>query len=460
MKTLYKLDLEPNEIYNVSVNIKQGNKTVDNLRFFQTRVPKLFNIKIPNFTTSSRIIEKPDAIVKTQSSGGFVAGGDVTLNVKSISWTEQKTGDFSEGQINSTPSQVTYNFTINLSGPPKMMGYQLSGFTGSLDFLNFRNDYTPSGNTLKLSLTLSEIDSVAAASILNTQTTKTYGLESGIKKGETRLHLTGNIKGLVPGNTLVKVIYKSGPPEVSAFPTSTVVLGHTTGTNYVALSQPAIVNVPDTKEATFTSNANFNGFTGKYYKYLKGGKKDVTDNDGRVKDATFIYQTFPTFTAPSYKYTFGQNSFINSSVVNPNLLESLIWEDTVRDFVFFTIADQVRPEEKYFFGTYGDIQAIATLATKTTSLVGSILFDSDNPPYAPDEIVSSTEKSPLLKTGEVRFYDSGKITETTESSPQLKRAIIVCFAVARYTENSSGWTGKWLGGVSASEILSSPEAIE
>jgi hypothetical protein len=340
-----------------------------------------------------------------------------------------------------------------------MMGYQLSGFKNELDFLNFRNDYTPSGNSLKLSLTLSEIDPTAAASLLNTQTTVTYGLASAIKKGNTRLHLSGNVKGIVPGNSLVKVIYKAGPPSVSAFPTSTVVSGYTPGTNYVSLSQPAIVDVPDTKEATFTSNAKFNGFTGNYYKYLKGGGTETSANS-RVAAATFVYQTFPTFTAPSYTYTFRQNSFINSSVVNPNLLESLIWEDTVRDFVFFTIADQAKPEIRYFFGTYGDIKSIDTLATRTTALIGSSIFSREGPPSAPDKVVSSAEKSPTLTTGTVKFYNSGTVTETTESSPQLKRPITVCFAVARYTKNSLGWTGKWLGGTSADEILSSPEAIE
>lgn len=460
MKTLYKLDLEPNEIYNVSVNIKQGNKTVDNLRFFQTKVPKLFNIKVPNFTTSSRIIEKPDAIVKTQTSGGFVDGGDVTLNVKSISWKETKTGDFSEGELTSTPSQVAYTFTINLSGAPKMMGYQLSGFKYELDFLNFRNDYTPNTEkkTLTLSLTLSEIDPLAAASILNDQTNKYYGLASVALIGATRIQLGGNLQGIVPGNTLVSTEESPGVGGVFSIPT--YVTGYTPGTQFVTISRPTVKNGAIGKQVKFTSNAKFNGFTGDYYKYLKGGKTDVLESDGRVSGASFVYQTFPTFTAPSYKYTFGQNSFINSSVVNPNLLESLIWEDTVRDFVFFTIADQANPEKRYFFGTYGDIQAIATLATKLTPLVGSSIFSPAGPPSAPDKVVTSTEKSPTLITGEVKFYDSGTVTQTTESSPELKRAIIICFAVARYTKNSSGWTGKWLGGTSASEILSSPEAIE
>ena len=454
MKTLYKLDLEPNEIYNVSLNIKQGNKTVDNLRFFQTRVPKLFNIKPANYTTYSQISEKPAPVVKAEVGGGISGGGNKTLNVTSVSWTEQKTGDFSEGELTSTPSQVTYNFTINLDGYPKMMGYQLSGFSGNLSFLNYRNDYTPSDKTLKVSLTLSQIDPTAAAAINNTQTTKTYGLASRIIKGDTRLHLSGNIKGIVPGNTMVKVIYKGGPPAASAFPVPTYVSGYTPGTNYVTVTQPAIVAVPDTKEATFTSNAKFNGFTGGYYKYLKGGGS-AGASTGLVKDATFVYQTFPTYSAPTYKYTFKQNSFIKSSVNNPNVLDSLVWEDTVRDFIFFTIADGDE-KKNYFFGTYGGINT----SNQNTPVTGGSLFNEDSPPSAPSQVTTPGTKSFLTSTPQVQFYDSGAVENGTGAVPNLRRSVQVRFAIARYTKAGTSWKGEWLGGTKMDEILSTPEALE
>lgn len=458
MKTLYKLDLEPNEIYNVSLNIKQGNKTVDNLRFFQTKVPKLFNLKPSNYSTYSQIIEKPDAVVKTETGGGVTGGGNVTLNVKSVSWTEIKTGDFSEGELTSQPSQVTYNFTITLSGAPKMMGYQLSGFDGNLSFLNYRNDYKPSGNTLKLSLTLSQIDPTAERQINNNQTVKTYGLASPIIKGDTRIKLSGDVKGLVPGNTMVKVIYKGGPPAASAFPIGTVVSGYTPGTNYVSVSQPAIVSVPSTKSATFTSNAKVSGFSGTIYDYLKGGgTKD--EKSGNVSSATFVYQTFPTYSAPSYSYRFGQNSFIKSSLINPSVLESLIWEDTVRDFIFFTIADNDAPSKKYFFGNYGTI----TPATRTKALTGSSLFSVDEPPSAPAEVIDATDKLFSFSTSEIKFYDSGAVDNTSGAAPTLKRPVTVRFAIARYTKQGNSWIGEWLGAKSPAaeaDILSSPEVLE
>jgi len=455
VKTLYKLDLEPNEIYNVSLNIKQGNKTVDNLRFFQTQVPKLFNIKPANYTTYSQITEKPQPVVKTESGGGVSGGGNVTLNVTSVSWTEQKTGDFSEGELTSTPAQVTYNFTINLDGYPKMMGYQLSGFKYELSFLNYRNDYKPNGKTLTLSLTLSQIDPTAAAAINNDQTIKTYGLASAFKKGETRLHLSGNLKGIVPGNSMVTVIYAPGPPGKSAFPVPTYVTGYTPGTQYVTVSQPSIVAVPDTKEATFTSNAKFKGFTGNIYKYLKGGGS-AGASTGLVKDATFVYQTFPTYSAPTYKYTFKKDSFIKSAVINPNVLDSLVWEDTVRDFIFFTIADDTVRSKNYFFGTYGVINA----SNENTAVTGDSLFNLDSPPSAPSQVITSNAKSFITSTPQTKFYSSGAITNATGVVPELQRAVQIRFAIARYTKIGSGWQGKWLGGSKQEEILSTPEVLE
>lgn len=460
MKTLYKLDLEPNEIYNVSLNIKQGNKTVDNLRFFQTKVPKLFNIKPANFTTYSQIIEQPDAVIKTESGGGISGGGNVILDVTSVIWKEDKTGDFSEGELTSTPSQVTYNFIIKLksrstaiSSKPKMMGYQLSGFSGDLSFLNYRNNYTPDGETLTLSLTLSEIDPTAEASILNDKTSKVYGLASVALVGATRLELSGNLKGIVPGNTMVST--EQSPGVGGVFVPPTYVTGYTPGTQFVTISKPTVKIGTIGRQVTFTSNAKFNGFTGTIYKKLKGGGS-ADAKTGLVKDAIFTYQTFPTYSAPTYKYKFGQNSFIKSSVINPNVLESLVWEDSVRDFVFFMVADNTQLSRKYFFGTYGTI----TPATQSTPVTGTSLFALNSPPSAPSEVTTDSVKSFILSTPKTKFYDSGAVDNTTGTTPTLKRKIEVRFAIARYTKTGSGWKGVWLGGKNESDVLSSPEVLE
>jgi hypothetical protein len=459
MKTLYKLDLDPNEIYNVSLNIKQGNKTVDNLRFFQTKVPKLFNLKPSNYSTYSQIIEKPDAVVQTQSGGGLIGGGGVTLNVKSISWIEEKTGDFSEGELTSEPNQVTYHFTINLSGPPKMMGYEVAGFAGNLSFLNYRNDYKPSGNSLKLSLTLSQIDPTSERSISDVSEARYFTLTKKINKGDVIVQCSG-LKGIIPGKTKLGGSVSTADSSTGTFENPTYVSGYTPGQNTFTTTRGARVAQDNGTSIAVTNTAKVKGFTGDIYKYLSDSDKSKGSTSPNVKDATFKYQTFPTYSAPSYSYRFGQNSFIKSALINPTVLESLIWENTVRDFIFFTIADNDVPSKKYFFGNYGTI----TPATRTAALTGTVLFNVSNPPPAPGEVIDSTDKLFSFSTREVQFYDSGAVDQTSSTAPPLKRPVTVRFAIARYTKQGPNWVGQWLGakatGATEADVLSAPEALE
>jgi hypothetical protein len=461
MKSLFKIDLEPNEIYNVSLNIKQGDKTVDNLRFFQTKAPKLFNLKPSNFTTTSQIVTEPDAVIRTQTSSGVTGGAPVTLGVKKITWKEDKTGDFSEGELTSEPNQVNYTFTIDLEGKPKMMGYQLTGFSGALSFLNYRNDYRPSGNSITLSLTLSQIDPTAQRSVLN-ESTSTYAfLAESVSAKDTRIKFTGgNAKYLVPGNTMITVMVGGGPPGKSAFPVPTYVSGYTPRTAYCTLSNPANQSAAKGKRIDFKSNAKFNGFTGNEYAYLKGGGSATPSSDGRVSGAQFKYETFPTYGTPTYRYTFSQSSFIRSSVINPNVLESLVWEDTVRDFIFFVITDNAVESKKYFFGTYGQI---TTLATVDKALVGNSLFNRNTPPSAPDSVTNENIKSFTTQSPKTKFFEDSD-SNTTGTAPPLSRAIKVQFCIARYTKKGSTWNGVWLGAKDGApieaDILSSPEALQ
>jgi hypothetical protein len=467
MKSLYKLDLEPNEIYNVSLNIKQGNKTVDNLRFFQTKAPKLFNLKPSNFTTTSQIVTEPDAVIRTQTSSGVTGGAPVTRDVTSISWTEQKTGDFYEGELTSEPTQVTYTFTINLDGAPKMMGYQLTGFSGPLAFLNYRNDFRPSGNSIKVALTLSQIDPIAQRKVSNSQTVTTGTLDELLKAKGTRIKLKDATKGLVPGNTMIKV--GGGPGVGSAFPVPTFVSGYTPGSKFVTLSNPANKDAKSGTSVTFTSNAKVNGFDGtKYssgsndtiYDYLSQNDKSKTTSSGWVSGAQFKYETFPTYGTPTYRYTFSQSSYIRSSVINPNVLESLVWEDTVRDFIFFVITDNAVESKKYFFGTYGQL---TTLAAVDKALVGNSLFNRNTPPAAPGSVTTESVKSFTTQTPKIKFFEDSD-SNTTGTAPPLSRAIKVQFCIARYTKRGSSWNGVWLGAKNGApveaDILSSPEALQ
>jgi hypothetical protein len=462
MKSLSKIDLEPNEIYNVSLNIKQGNKTVDNLRFFQTKVPKLFNIKPANFFTTSQITNEPDAVVQTQTSSGITGGAPVTLNVTSVSWKVNKNGDYSEGELTLSPTQLSYDFTIRLSGPPKMLGYQVSGFAGSLDFLNYRNDYQPSGNSIKVSLTLSQIDPTAERKVLDQSAAKTFTLTKKINKGDTIVQASG-LKGLVPGKTKLGGSTSTADSSTGTFENPTYVSGYTPGQNTFTTTRGARVAQSNGTNISVTNTVKINGFNGAAFAYL--GLTDDTkyaSSSPNVVDAQFKHQTFPSYGTPTYRYTFGQNSFIKSSVINPNVLESLVWEDTVRDFIFFVIADG-NQTTKYFFGTYGTITPAIIDGSTTSLLTGNSVFNKNNPPSAPGLILDENAKGFDPQTPKIKFFDATG-SNTTGVVPPLRRPVKVQFAIARYTKKGSTWSGEWLGAKKdapiETDILSSPEALD
>jgi hypothetical protein len=470
MQELSKLDLEPNQIYNVSFNIKEGNKNIDTLRFFQTQVPKLFNIKTANFFTSSQIFETPGAVIKSDPiGGGSSGGGDKVLNVTQVKWTEVKTGDFSEGELTSEPTQVTYNFVISLNGYPKMMGYQLAGFTGFLSFLNFRNDYKPNGKTLTLSLTLSEIDPTAQREVSNASAVKTFKLTKAIAKGDTVIECEG-LTGLVPLKTQLGGSESTRDQVAGTFVTPTYVASYTPGQNTFTITRGARIAQANGTNISVTNRQIVNGFTGTIYNGLKGGKTLTEENSSLVSGASFTYQTFPKYTAPSYKYTFKQNSSIRSSVTNPNIIEKLIWEDTVRDYIFFIItdgselSDKIKIKKRYFFGTHGKITPATGKDMKNgTALTGTELFNSKNPPEAPEYLKKVESKSLIFSTDTIPFFSGKSLNQESEFSPTFKRVIEVRFAIARYIKDSRGnWNGYWLPGNSKNEndVLSSPEVLD
>jgi hypothetical protein len=467
MGSLKKLDLEPNEIYNVSFNIKQGNKTVDTLRFFQTQVPKLYNINTPNYSAFSQITEKPDAVQKKDSykDGGFVGGSSVEIKVTSVKLNIIKSGSFSEGELNSTPNDVLLDFTIGLASEPKMMGYTISGFTGYLSVLNNRTDYRAVGKTLKVSLTLADVDSSSQRQTTTSTVNDTIALKEAIKKGDTIIKIDKLPKSFVPGLTQITVYTAK---NLNVFGKGAVVIGKAPSGNdvYISVGSKAGEAVSLPKSIFFkTVFEEANDFSGETYTKLKN-LQDLSkkgDKTGKVYTSgfpIFEHQTFAEWKAPTVtsKYTFSQNNYITSSVNNPNVLESLIWEDTVRDYIYFVIADNAKKDDYYYFGNYGKI----TAAVGNTPLTGTIKFSPSKPPNAPDDVTSPNTKTFDRTSGRILFYDSSLVERNTEAFPDLKRPIIVRFALARYTKTTSGWSGQWLplNAKTADDILSLPEALE
>ena len=131
--SLNKDSLTPGQIYNVSVSFKESGKTIDNLRFFQTTVPKVFTSSMSPYSTLSTIENKVSRKDNTANDG--TEPGARTSDINSV--------EISTSRVGGTPGTpaVTdqfFEFKIN-SGAPATM-YTLSGFTASkFKFLNDMN---------------------------------------------------------------------------------------------------------------------------------------------------------------------------------------------------------------------------------------------------------------------------------------------------------------------------------
>lgn len=480
MTKLYKLDLEPNEIYNVSLNIKQGNKTVDNLRFFQTKVPKLFNLKPSNFSTFSQITEVSDAIATKVLNSGFSTGGDEDVSVTGINWIRYiEKYERSEGETVIDPSSVKYEFTLNFASDPKLIGYVVSGFPKDYDFLNYRTSYQAgANNTLTLVLSLLEIDPTVTRELKNTTKNYTATISNEIIKGSTtRLEFTRKLKGIVVGKTLGFVeLYSTSSGGTKYVFDNAVVTGYGSYTKdngakrwWVSLSSPALSSKPANSTFYYSTATSEITFSGGVYDRLgqasKGydPKKPVYITTG-LGSSKITYQTFPSYDAKKAvtEYTFKKSSFISSSVINPNVLEKLIWEDEVRDYIYFIISDTDKEGgdgKKYFFGTHGSITKISN---ETEPLEGSIIFNPKAPPAANGYIVETNNKIFKNSTGKVKYYQAAETTTNNQTAPPLLRTVTVQFAVARYRKEDTGWKGSWLPSETSSpaDILSSPEELE
>jgi hypothetical protein len=129
--SLNKDSLTPGQIYNVSVSFKESGKTVDNLRFFQTAVPKVFTSSMSPYSTLSTIENKVSRKDNTANNGS--EPGPRTSQIQTM--------NISTSRVGGTPGapSVTdqfFEFKLN-SGAPATM-YVLTGFTN--DKFKFLND--------------------------------------------------------------------------------------------------------------------------------------------------------------------------------------------------------------------------------------------------------------------------------------------------------------------------------
>jgi len=492
MQKLSKLDLEPNEIYNVSFNIKQGNKNIDTLRFFQTQVPKLFNIKPSNFNTFSQINESATSVKSEVTNSGIIPGGpshapNQGVKVKSVEWKfNQFPTSREDGVTSYEPEGVEYTFTITFNGAVEFTSYYLSGFKGFLDFLNYRTDYqVVDKNTLRLKLSLADIDPLAETiySVKRTTTPLYVNIVDAIPVGSTTVYLPEDTKltNIIAGKSNIyalgaKITYQGVNYGSSVVWDNAPIIdvGKFTTENgrrliYLTMGKTALSKKEANTQVAIYGTFEGTSFTGDFYKYLKkGGDQTSKAKNATVASANIIWQTSTRYdaTKASTNYTFKKSSSISSSLINPNIIEKLIWEDEVRDYIYFIISDTDTggDNKKYFFGTYGDSLAFPTLATENTSLKGTETFKKGSPPSVTDnpKVISSSLKRFPTSTGKVKYYEASKLQVNNQTVPELLRKVEVQFAIARYTKKDGVWSAYWLPNRNASEneILSQVEVLD
>jgi hypothetical protein len=236
---------------------------------------------------------------------------------------------------------------------------------------------------------------------------------------------------------------------------------------YVTLGKEALADKSaGTNIAIYGLNTNLT-YTGDFYASLKT-KGENTSSNATVKNANIVWQTSTRYDAKkaSTDYTFKKSSSISSSVINPNIIEKLIWEDEVRDYIYFIISDTDTggDKKKYFFGTYGDSPEFPTFATENSSLKGTKTFKKESPPSVTDnpQVISSSLKRFPTSTGKVKYYEASKLQVNNQNVPELLRKVQVQFAIARYTKKDGVWSAYWLPSRNASEneILSQVEVLD
>lgn len=342
--SLNKNSLIPGEKYNVSISLKGTSKTIDNLRFFQTELPKVFTTNLGSFNTLSTItntVSRQD----TQTSDG-TEPGPLSKSVSNIKISTQSVGGGPESTIPNVNNR-SFDFEI-ISNAPKTM-YALSDFTGKFKFLN-------------------------------------------------------NISGVkVAGSIIITVPYSQFAP----------------GAQY-SKSKMAWVKGTGSQDEVDTLNW-----------YIK--HKDNTDANGKVNYFGGKY------TAPTIKSTFTRVSNIKTNIRNPSILESLVWSDEVKDYIYFFISSS-STGPWYYFKANEDIvptsvnkgEIIGTSGTRSPSLPKTITSAEFN----------SLQQSDYLGGAHCTFFRGSKTAVETFGVPN----VYVRFGVARYILDSATNTveAKWL----------------
>ncbi len=468
MKDLAKLDLDPNTVYNVSLSIAQGAKKFDNLRFFQTKTPKLFNIVPGQYSTFSRITTAMEPVIPKIGGGTYNAATLQTIDIISVSWVTSWKTDTSEGQSTKSVDGSTVTFTIKLASAPPTFVFKVSGFNSKLACLNNRSDWEKvNATTYKVTTSVREFDpSITVVSDWVFDDAKTVTVKYAVAKGSTVIFTNQAPNGAISSRSNLK---GTGSKGKQIFPQNTKMGASNKfqAPYYIVSTQPTLIGFP--KDTAITIGT----YDWKSTATWTGGRTD--SDSGDPTNATLQYYSSPSYSPITTTYKFTGNSSVSSEILNSNVLDSLIWEENIRDFIYFFISDTTTTSNSpawYYFSTPSDITP-ATLSDSTLSGKSALSISSGTgedrvlnaPPSAPSYVTNTSTypsyPAAALKA-KAKFYDISKTNAVNDATvPSLTHPISVRFAIARYTKGPSGtWSGVWLGSDNRMKnVLSLEEAL-
>lgn len=451
MKDLAKIELDPDTVYNVSLSIAQGAKKFDNLRFFQTKVPKLFNIVPGQYSTFSRITTAMEPVIPKIGGGTYSPATLQTVDITSVSWYTTWKFDTSEGQSARSVDGSFVTFTIKLASAPPTFVFKVSGFNSKLACLNGRSDWEKvNATTYTVTTSVREFD--PDISVVNNyvfKDSKTVTAKYAVTKGSTLIYTNQAPNGAIDGRSNLKGV---GAKNKQIFPVNTkLVVANKSGTPYYIVSaQPTLIGFPKDTAMTIGTFEWSNAAT------WTGGRTEKDTGD--TTNAILEYYSSPSYSPITTTYSFTGNSRVSSEILNATVLDSLIWEKDIRDFIYFFISDTTSATSPvwYYFTTPDSITP-ATLTDSTLSGKSALSIKSGTgedrvlnaPPSAPSYVTDTNQLSypPLALKAQAKFYDISKTNAVNDASqPKLSHAIGIRFAIARYTKLPSGaWSGVWNG---------------
>jgi hypothetical protein len=484
VKDLAKLDLDPNTVYNVSLSVTQGTKKFDNLRFFQSKTPKLFNIIPGEYSTFSRLITALEPVIPVIGGGVYDPAKLVSINITNVSWQTVYAYDVSEGEsyVNIDGSYV--DFIIRTASDPGTFVFKIDGFGSKFACLNNRSDWDKvNGTTYKVRTSLREFDPGAQETNNYTKKeTSTHKAKVKTKVGQSLIFLKTRPTSVAKNLSEPKAFVGSGKQEGPAFATNTRVTYVqkvvTDPTNYYVIVNPEIVReIPAEKNITFTSFTWNNDVIWSSGRAESGSESP--DSLAPPNGAILQYYTSPSYSAIKTTYSFKGSSSVNSEILNSTVLDSLIWEKDIRDFIYFFISDTLELNSPYWYyfnnsSANGGINTKATLV-EGSKIVGDVALSISsgtgeervlNPPPDANSYItdpSQTSYPPQTLKARTKFYEISKTNKENDASqPQLEHAIGIRFAIARYTKGPTGtWSNKtWLGiNNQMKNVLSQTEAL-